>query len=397
MPQTVPDGQGGETTAGSAADVAAELLGEESTSTAEEEATEESEDPIEEVASTDEGDELSADELEELAEETTGDTTDKGLQVIKDLVDSAYNGDAEAFVKGWHENNKRMKEFSEKLDSLNDALQAGAFTADSDESDDFEVGEVEADADVTYFTDSIKGLGAEIEAANQSVQSYMTEAGKVGLKIENLQGRLEEADESKVPELKSELAALKAEMRENLNEASRAEKEVKARQQELRKEERSLKQAEKLAEKQRSDAQNNYKQTKAAERKLRQETGTEFQDTVASLFDKHKVPESAQRSVFLTLRDRVGGMLRELGDGPKQDIKALTEAVGKDYFAIQEQLTKARLSKTTKTKTATRKAAPKTTPSPSSPATKNNRPRHQWSQAEWEAYNKRVSDHFDRL
>ena len=114
----------------SQSEAAAELLGEESTSTPEPEDADnddQSADPSEE-ASAAEGDvdELSAEEIEELAEDTTGDTSAKGLKELKDFIDKTYKGDVAAFIKGWHNNNARMKEFSEKLDSIEAAVQAGS-------------------------------------------------------------------------------------------------------------------------------------------------------------------------------------------------------------------------------------------------------------------------------
>ena len=395
MSQSVPNESGQTVEAGSPGSVAAELLGEESTSETTEEVTEETVDSTEEEASADKGDELSADELEDLAEETTGDTSDKGLKAIKDLVDSAYNGDAEAFVKGWHENNRRMKEFSEKLDNLTDAIQQGAFNAESDESDDIEVGEVEADADVTYYTDSIKSLEADVTTATQSVDDYMRQAGEAGLEIRELKGELKHADESEVARIEQKLSAKEAQMKAHLHEASKADRDAKRIQKDIRNEQRSLKRAEKEAEKQRSEIQNQHRQTKAAERKLNKDTSNDFHEAIVGLYDKYNVPDEARDDVFNTIKARVSDTLRSIGSGPAQDIKALTEAVGKAYFETQDKLTRARLNKTTKTKTAPTKPVRKASPT-SSPA-KNQKPRHLWSQADWDAHERRISAHFDRL
>ena len=397
MTQIVPDGRGGQTEAASPDQVAAELLGEESTSSDPELDADESADP--EEASAAEGDvsELTAEELEDLAEDTTEDTSAKGLKELKNFIDKSYNGDVQAFITGWHNNNARMKEFSQKLDSIESAVQAGKFDAE-DEADDLpENIEVTADADVTFYSENIESLEQEINQSHNAVQHFMSEAGKAGLKLERLEGKLENADDSEIPSIRSEIASVKSQMDQSLQNSRASEKEAKSLQKQLKQDQRALKQAERQAEKERSEFRNQHKQQRQTAKKIGTDAGVAFSTTAASLMSEYGVPESEQKQQTEELRALVSNQLRSLGpNAPLQDIEAMTKALGKAKFGSLDVITRAKLGKTAKTKTSTQRAAKRVAQPSASPAAKS-KPRSQMTQRDYEEQAAKVGRYYDGL
>jgi predicted nucleic acid-binding Zn-ribbon protein len=394
--QIVPDGRGGQTEAASPDQVAAELLGEESTSSDPELDADESADP--EEASAAEGDvsELTAEELADLAEDTTEDTSAKGLKELKDFIDKSYNGDVQAFITGWHNNNARMKEFSQKLDSIESAVQAGKFDAEEAEDipEDFEV---TADADVTFYSENIESLEQEINQSHNAVQHFMSEAGKAGLKLERLEGKLENADDSEISSIRSEIASVKAQMDQSLQNSRASEKEAKSLQKQLKQDQRALKQAERQAEKERSEFRNQHKQQRQTAKKIGTDAGVAFSTTAASLMSEYGVPESEQKQQTEELRALVSNQLRSLGpDAPLQDIEAMTKALGKAKFGSLDAITRAKFGKTNRTKTSTQRATKRVASPSASPAAKS-KPRSQMTQRDYEEQAAKIGRYYDSL
>ena len=397
MAQTVDvDGNPVETV--SETEAAAELLGEESTSPPEPDDAEESADPPEEASAAEGDEELSAEELEELAEETTGDTSAKGLKELKSFIDKTYNGDVDAFFKGWHENNKNMKEVRQELSDLREAIQAGKFNAEAEAEDIPENFEVAADADVTFHSENIESLEQEIQQAQQAAQYYMSEAGKAGLKLERLQGKMENADDSEIPAIKAEISSIEAKMNGLLKDSNISDKEFKALNKQLKIEQRSLKQAERQAEKERSEFRKQHQAQRETAQKIRKDASSDFSSTAASLMEKYGIPEAVQPQQIEVLRAMVSNQLRSLGpNAPIQDIKAMTEALGKAHFESLDAITRAKFGKTAKTKTSTQRAA-KRTPKPSaSPSAQTSKPRSQWSQRDYDDHAAKVARYYDSL
>lgn len=401
MAQTV-DVDGNPVETASADDVTRELLGDEAESTSAESEPEDAEipeDPDQVSLEVSEGeDDEAEEEIEAAAEETGKDTSDEGLAKLKAHIDKTYNGDVDAYIKGWHENNARMKQFSEELTSIRESLQSGKFNAQSEESDEESEVEVSADADIAFHNENIQSLEQEAQQANQYSQHYLQEAGKLSLDIKELQGELKHADESEVPRLESKLASLESKVENLMGKSSDSAKEAKSLQKQLKSEQRALKAAERQAEQERLHLRNQRQQQQETEQKIRTEAGSNFSTTANALFDKYGVPEGARQAQFDTLKALVSHQIRSLGpNAPLQDIKALTQAAGEAYFESLKSITNFKFGKASKTKLKpaskqNRNVKPST--SSSAPMKKH---RREMSQADWDKRAAEVARYYDSL
>lgn len=272
--------------------------------------------------SEDESDEEESDD-EESEEEASGPKNEK----LKDLIDKAYGGDEEAFVKGLREGWKHSAETAKRLEKLEKLLEKPD-------------PEPTPEVDLSQFDEELTSLQEEYKELQQEENQLLKELGDLDREQVRIATRLEGIDKDD-----PKYDALQAQLASKVNRTRDVAKAIRDGQKGQKKLERQfnavVKKRSAEEESQKKQFLESHRNKKDADAAAVEEVDT----AIDNLFDANKVPAELRPKLGRTLKSEVITYLNALDSDRAADLTAVTNTLGKDLLETINSMSKSRLAK----------------------------------------------------
>jgi len=341
--------------------------------------------PQDDDDSTDEDEDQSVDDLDddndaddddgEEDQVDTDDQDDEDKDPVQDLIDTAYQGNKAAFVKGIREQWKAGAETAKRLERLEDLLSRQSAKPEPEPPE----------PDLSQYDEELQELQEDWNSNNTERDSLLSDISKLSRDEAKLSGKLEELealddDNPRRVQITSVQNQIHSIQRDISSKGDRY-KSIERDQKKLERQGRAV-QRKRAEEADRQKKQ--FKESRRSEKESVQNAQAQVDEAIDSLLERYKIPEDLQPRLGRTIKSEVINYLAAQPDdqGPA-DLERVTSEVGGSFLDVFKKATKTTLNKGSQDKLKASRRTNTKTPTSGKRPVKDSTPKRNSPQKDW--------------